>query len=711
MAIAIAIGVLHAIAATYFLLAESSGEAAGLSRLPLDETWSRLVYARSFSESLKLEFNSGAIEAGATSPLWVALIGAVSWLPGLSDDNLPALAKITGVIFGATTAVMVYRITWQITRRHFIGALAGVVVAVEPNFIFASVSGLEVTLFAALALATSWSYLRGRPRTAGILAALTIAARPEGVLLALLIVGSTFGRWMWRREGAAITKREDVFELAHLGLPSFVIVIIGIAYNWSVNGSPLPNAYLVRSEDIGLFPVSNMWNVWLGYFHQLPFMFSLAWVVGLPVICLGAWSIIKRHKFSAVPLSLFTLALGYSASVVFNRPGEEWQFIDRRHMDAALPFITILLFCGGVSVWQWIKIWRDTRATQSEREVVALKGLALVAGAAVFAIPLLALPLRWAPLTEEYSRDTRIVNQTNVAMGEWLASNTAEDAVIGASPAGAIRFLSGRTVIDMDGLNSHEAVDFSLLQYAVMSDIDYIVAFRNQYVDSIPGRPVAYETTATENSAVLRVYGPLSDESNGTQPRQSLIHFDSTGLVLLDIIDVGNITAEPGTSEVEHDYAAESLLSNVKRYLRASDTVSVEDDARVFSVAEEITVASVPGKPLTVVKRYDAATGGMVRVFADGHEIGEWELPRREFFFGESSFTIPADFVSQDRTRLRFEVIPTRLAVAGVSYFYWILTPEEPTPVVLNLDFSPVREFNLGGDRIGDSASNGNKEH
>jgi hypothetical protein len=76
----------------------------------------------------------------------------------------------------------------------------------------------------------------------------------------------------------------------------------------------------------------------------------------------------------------------------------------------------------------------------------------------------------------------------------------------------------------------------------------------------------------------------------------------------------------------------------------------------------------------------------MVRVFADGVEVGVWELPRKEFFFGEEAFVVPSELITMSRTRLRFEAIPTRLAVAGNTFFYWILTPAESTPADLRLD-------------------------
>ena len=60
---------------------------------------------------------------------------------------------------------------------------------------------------------------------------------------------------------------------------------------------------------------------------------------------------------------------------------------------------------------------------------------------------------------------------------------------------------------------------------------------------------------------------------------------------------------------------------------------------------------------------------------SDGIEAGVWDLPAKRTFFGESSFIIPGELVTQNRTVLRFELIPGKTAIAGSSFFYWILVP------------------------------------
>jgi hypothetical protein len=165
-----------------------------------------------------------------------------------------------------------------------------------------------------------------------------------------------------------------------------------------------------------------------------------------------------------------------------------------------------------------------------------------------------------------------------------------------------------------------------------------------------------------------------------TAAREEFTSFDPAGLTIIDTVDPGNAAADRDRSEALHDYGLEENPSATSHTLATASGATLTDDARVFTGAEEFTAGSVPGQPLTIVKRYDASIGGEFRVYADGVLVGTWELPTQQTFFGEASFTIPADLIKNARIRLRFEVIPTRLAIAGNSFFYWILVPSGTAP-------------------------------
>jgi hypothetical protein len=60
---------------------------------------------------------------------------------------------------------------------------------------------------------------------------------------------------------------------------------------------------------------------------------------------------------------------------------------------------------------------------------------------------------KWANML---ATNTKEVQDIDVALGQWLAENTPPDALIAADDIGAIGFLSGRRIVDMNGLISPE---------------------------------------------------------------------------------------------------------------------------------------------------------------------------------------------------------------------------------------------------------------
>jgi hypothetical protein len=256
--------------------------------------------------------------------------------------------------------------------------------------------------------------------------------------------------------------------------------------------------------------------------------------------------------------------------------------------------------------------------------------------------------------------------------------------VIGAVPAGAIRYHSNRLVLDLSGAHTFDALNTAPLEYGLEQEVDYLVAFREPFFDSIPDRVVAHESSASINTSlasnIMRAYGPPGSVDDFIASPHRMFQFDPVGLELIDALDVGNPTALLDVSESAHDYGVEGERFTNSQTMRVSNNETLLDDAMVFHEAEEFTVGSVPGEPLTIVKRYDASVGGNLAVFADGMQAGEWELPVERVFFGEAAFTIPAELVTAFRTRLRFELIPGSSAIAGNSFYYWILVPEGSAP-------------------------------
>jgi hypothetical protein len=169
-------------------------------------------------------------------------------------------------------------------------------------------------------------------------------------------------------------------------------------------------------------------------------------------------------------------------------------------------------------------------------------------------------------------------------------------------------------------------------------------------------------------------------------------------VAVIDIVDAGNGAAIAKYSEAAHAYKLEGGGAVVERQFRTVFTGNIQDEATTFSGSEQFTVNSIPGKILVVAKRYDAALRGLLKVFADGVEVGEWELSDQDFFFGVDSFDIPASFITGSKTTLKFEVIPTPGHDTGNSFMWWIMA-----------DSSTVDASGLDIIDLGDSEENPNQ--
>jgi hypothetical protein len=74
------------------------------------------------------------------------------------------------------------------------------------------------------------------------------------------------------------------------------------------------------------------------------------------------------------------------------------------------------------------------------------------------------------------------INDMQVHIGYWLAENTPPDAIFATHDVGALRFFSGRVMIDIVGLVSPDIVhgnmtDQETLQYLYEHGCDYFVFF------------------------------------------------------------------------------------------------------------------------------------------------------------------------------------------------------------------------------------------
>lgn len=145
---------------------------------------------------------------------------------------------------------------------------------------------------------------------------------------------------------------------------------------------------------------------------------------------------------------------------------------------------------------------------------------------------------------------------------------------------------------------------------------------------------------------------------------------DVSAFRLLDSFDVGN-----QISEEAHIYSLTRPGATVERAFYTEERVVIRDEARTSTGVEKFTVRSEVGRPLIIVKRYDAAVGGSMNVYVNDAFVGEWHLAERRFFFGEDTFRVAPRLITDTTTELRFEHIQ-KPGTTLHSFYYWVYTAE-----------------------------------
>lgn len=403
----------------------------------LDDTWIHIHFADNIAQGNGLAYNDGVVTPGATSPLWVLMLGGVFALtdPGINPQvhiaiglsalgNLLTVAAITG--FG-----------WWVSQRAWVGLLAGVITALTGRFIWMGLSGMEVTTFAALAILALWSHthdMRIRRvfgwRT-GILAALATLARPEGYLLAFLIgLDSLIITPLHERDFKSIRQGWRGIVAYGLLAGSYPLATL------MMTGHLLPNTFRVKSQ-LGKewpdLPYAYFWTPRMDHGWLLILLAGL----GIGWLLWRNWTGRDRTGF-AWPIwpIVFVIAVLYLGALHF-------VLNNGRYVAPAIPFHALAAAIG---------IWALT-------EIISRPLIQRTAPAALGVI--LVISVFWMGRNQgaAVANDVGQLYKMHITAAYWFKQYTRPDAVLALNDVGAIPHIADREVLDMIGLVSPEVID------------------------------------------------------------------------------------------------------------------------------------------------------------------------------------------------------------------------------------------------------------
>jgi arabinofuranosyltransferase len=437
------LGLAAAIPLALFLARERA--IAGVPGLPLDDAWIHLHFARNLAEGAGFAYNPGVPVAGSTAPLWTLVLGAGAFVAGPTL----VMAKIVGVVCLLTAAWLTRRaaLAWGATPPMALAA--GVALAWTGGLAWGALSGMEVTLAAALVAGALLAHARDSTTGTALLAGLAVLARPEAAILAPAL---------------ALARPIGARRLAVFGLVVAAVVSPAVAFNLATLGTPLPATAVAKIEG-GL----------LGWLGGMPEPAARTWL-WRPARFVGEWVgwLVTTHPALAalVPVALGVAAarqgralavagaalLAHPVAMALLAPYRGPGFQEGRYSIHLLPLAMVLLAVAA-----------GTLGARPRR----------LAAVAYLAVALLTLPAA----AERYAWAVQNINAMQVHLGRWVEARLPAEARLALNDIGAIAFFSRRPVIDLMGLVTPEIVPFrregeaGVIRYVAATCPDYVIIF------------------------------------------------------------------------------------------------------------------------------------------------------------------------------------------------------------------------------------------
>jgi len=374
--------------------------------------------AAHIGEGLGWTYNAGERVNSATSVLWTVLT-ALGYRVG---GKAPEAARLLSVVALTLLALA----SWLLIRPlvSVWTAFAGVLILITSPLVLRA-WGIETILYLALAVFALWISQADRPRLLGIILGAVILCRPDGVLLAGIILAD-----QWRR-----SRRFPWSSVL------FTAMLPGVwaAFSLFYFGSPFPNTLSAKMAQArsGLWKLGAPWP-----FSELPgFVIGLGWWIKrlynwLILMFIGALvvpAIVTVRRWPRVLWMLVTWAvLHVIAYSILGVPHYHWYYAP------VFPAFSALL------------AWGAFTASEAAGRRWFMKG---PVGVCLFMVLLTHLVLAYTikPAAGMFTRETAYRE-----LGLWLGENTPAAARIAAAEIGVVGYYCKRPMVDIGGLIHEE---------------------------------------------------------------------------------------------------------------------------------------------------------------------------------------------------------------------------------------------------------------
>lgn len=489
-----------------------------------DDAFYYFVTADHISSGEGISFD-GLTATNGYHPLWLFFLVPFWLLPG---DAIPLhLALTMSSLLGVLAASLTGLAVWRLTENKVAGLFALTVYLLVPQNVFSSVNGVESSLAAALlaallvVLVLVWranrrDWLRWAVFT-GVLGGLAVLARLDSVAvvtcLFALVALQQAGRTRWL--APAVSSGVAALMVAPWFVWSWVAVgtpqpTSGESTTWRARtffSAANPDADLLDKVQHGLRYTRDVFLTQFpgAYLPDRPLDILIVAAIAALVahFLLVTKSAHERRAFLVVVLPLAAFVATLLVSSAYRWSVREWYFA--WGMPFAIAFVGLAfthlqrLAGQALGMIPALRVQRETSRS-------LLLYVAVVA----------ALVVAYVPSAQDTWRIGRYpAQQSKLDVAAYLKANTQEDELIASFNAGVIGYLSGRTVINIDGVVNRDAYNALrqrlLIEYLQRMDVAYF-ADSNSYLSFLPAfvRPDDWSSSLwgeDPNETFVKVHG------------------------------------------------------------------------------------------------------------------------------------------------------------------------------------------------------------
>ena len=240
----------------------------GQMGVPLDDTWIHFQFADNFAKGYFYQYNPGEYTAGTTSPLYVIVLAAVSFIL----KNFIVSSVFISSLFYLLTCIFIYKISLIIFKEYstftdtisasgitpeYISLLTAILTAFTGRIVWSALSGMETTMFMFFCILGIYYHIKNlRSGKFSLLPplffSLAAASRPEGYLLFVI--------YLFDATANLIKVKALKANFLRLFFAVMIFVLITFLYlicYYSISGHFFPNTFRGQGGGLSLVPNFN----------------------------------------------------------------------------------------------------------------------------------------------------------------------------------------------------------------------------------------------------------------------------------------------------------------------------------------------------------------------------------------------------------------------------------------------------------------------